>query len=370
MVKGLYIHIPFCAKKCPYCDFYSVSFNSKSADSYKDAVIKRLNSYKGKNLKIDTVYFGGGTPNLMGGKRIGEILENVRSVFSLSDNAEITMEANPESLSRQDISAFCNLGINRLSLGLQSADENELNFIGRTHSTDDVKNCVKAANAAGIFNISLDLMLGLKGQTQESLKRSIEFCADLGAAHISSYMLKIEQNTPFYKKRALLSLPDEDEVCSLYLFAIEELKKHGYEQYEISNFAKNGAVSRHNLKYWNCEEYIGIGAAAHGFEDGQRYFYNRSINEFIQNPLNPTFDCKGGGAEEYFMLKLRLNSGLSLLEYKERFNLDFKPSFYKKLDLYENAGLLKKEQDTIFLTSRGFLVSNSIISELLGEIVF
>ena len=178
MSTGLYIHIPFCQKKCPYCDFYSVAFDEVTADNYKNAVIKRIESYKDKNIKIDSVYFGGGTPNLFSADRIGDILTAVRNFFDLSKNAEITMEANGESLCKQDIFAFANAGINRLSLGLQSADEKELKSLCRTHSLSEVSLCVKEAKKSGILNISLDLMLGLEGQDKNSLKRSIDFCAD------------------------------------------------------------------------------------------------------------------------------------------------------------------------------------------------
>lgn len=368
MSIGLYIHIPFCTKKCPYCDFYSVSFDESLACDYTSAVIKRIESYKDKNLSVDTIYFGGGTPNLIGSEKIRDILCAVNKAFSVCKDAEITMEANAESLVKSDISAFAKAGINRLSLGLQSANEKELSFINRAHSPENVALCIKRAKEAGINNISLDLMLGLEGQDKESLKKSIKFCAELDVCHISSYMLKIEKNTPFYKRRSLLSLPDEDEACDLYLFACDELKKCGYEQYEISNFTKNGAVSRHNLKYWNCEEYIGIGASAHGYENGERYFYKRSIADFIKSPLFPTFDCMGGSFEEYFMLKLRLCEGLSLVDFTRKFNVNFSNAFYSKIELYQKANLVKLTENNLSFTPKGFLVSNTIIANLLEEI--
>lgn len=368
MSTGLYIHIPFCAKKCPYCDFYSVSFDEKLAENYTNAVIKRIESYKEKNLSVDTIYFGGGTPNLIGSEKIGKILKSINENFSVCENAEITMEANAESLVKSDISAFAKAGINRLSLGLQSANEKELSSINRAHSIENVALCVERAKKAGISNISLDLMLGLEGQTKQSLKKSIEFCENLKVSHISSYMLKIEKNTPFYNRRSLLSLPSEDEACDLYLFACDELKKLGFEQYEISNFAKNNMCSRHNLKYWNCEDYIGIGASAHGYESTERYFYKRNITDFISNPLSPTFDCKGGNFDEYFMLKLRLCEGLCISDFKQKFNLELSEYFYKKISLYEKAGLVNLRKDILSLTARGFLVSNTIITNLLDEI--
>ena len=365
MNRGIYIHIPYCVKKCPYCDFYSVIFDESSASEYTDAVISVIESYKGSGICADTVYFGGGTPNLMGSERIGKILSAIKENFALSGDAEITLEANPETLKNQDIAAFKKAGINRLSMGLQSANESELTCLGRSHKTSDIEDCIKRARAAGIQNISLDLMLGISKQSKASLLNSIEFCASHKVAHISAYMLKIEPNTPYHKNRSLLCLPDDDEAAELYLFAVSELKKRGFEQYEISNFAKGGTVSRHNIKYWNCEEYIGIGASAHGFENGERYYYNRSIRDFITSPLSRVSDGAGGGFEEYFMLKMRLCEGVSLGEFEKKFGPKLPEKFYLKLSSFEKAGLLKGRGDTISFTPKGFLVSNSVISDLL-----
>ncbi|MBE6789464.1 MAG: radical SAM family heme chaperone HemW [Ruminococcaceae bacterium] len=365
MSTGIYIHIPYCAQKCPYCDFYSLPYTKKSAEDYTAAIIKRIESYRAKELSADTVYFGGGTPNLIGADRIKDILDKIKGCFILTDDAEITLEANPESLSRQSIGDFAKAGINRLSLGLQSADKGELEHLGRQHTPNEVAFCVKEAKAAGIDNISLDLMLGLEGQTKQSLKSSIEFCADLGVSHISAYMLKIEPGTPFYKKQALLSLPDEEQTCELYLLCISELENRGYKQYEISNFAKDGKKSRHNLKYWNCEHYIGIGASAHGFEGSERYYYPRSITDFIEDPLNCVSDGAGGGAEEAFMLKLRLSEGVDLASFKKKYSINYTDQFFRKLENFKKAGLMGERGNRIFLTKKGFLLSNSIIAALL-----
>ncbi|MBQ8869446.1 MAG: radical SAM family heme chaperone HemW [Oscillospiraceae bacterium] len=360
---GIYIHIPYCIKKCPYCDFYSVIYDDCSASEYTDAVISVIQSYKGR--RADTLYFGGGTPNLMGAERIGKMISAAKACFGLSADAEITLEANPESLRRQDISAFKKAGVNRLSMGLQSANENELSSLGRRHTNEDVVYCVREAKKAGIDNISLDLMLGTQGQSKASLLNSIEFCAALNVSHISAYMLKIEPNTPFYKKRALLDLPDDDEAAELYLFAVNELERRGYKQYEISNFARDGAVSRHNTKYWRGEEYVGIGAAAHGFENGERYYYGRSVKDFIASPLSRTSDGEGGGFDEFFMLNMRLCEGVSLSELAQKFGAALPQSFYSKIENFAKAGLIIKSGGRISFTPKGFLISNSIISDLL-----
>jgi len=365
MNYGVYIHIPYCVQKCPYCDFYSIAYTQQSALKYTQALLSAIESYRGKGLCADTVYFGGGTPNLIGSECINSVLKKLRECLKITDDAEITMEANPETLSRQNLSDFAKAGINRLSLGLQSANPKELKSLGRRHTPEQAAHCVSEASAAGIKNISLDLMMGIEGQTQQSLLNSIDFCTDLGATHISAYMLKIEPETPFYKKRALLNLPDDDQTALLYLSACAELEKRGYAQYEISNFAKDGKVSRHNLKYWQCGEYIGLGAAAHGFENGRRYYYPRSVKGFITAPLKTICDGEGGSAEEAFMLGLRLCKGVDLAKLKTQFGITFPDSFFSKLKQLKKAELLEKNGENIFLTPKGFLVSNSIISELL-----
>lgn len=366
MALGIYIHIPFCSKKCPYCDFYSVCLDDNLAEKYTDALICTIKSYKPQNLSADTLYFGGGTPNLLGENRISRIISAVKESFSLCENAEITMEANPETFCKQNVSAFAKVGINRLSFGLQSANKDELLHLGRTHTPEQVLACIELANKSGINNISLDLMLGIEGQTKNSLKNSIEFCKNAGVSHISAYLLKIEPNTPFYKRQELLNLPDEDESAEIYEFACAELEKAGYEQYEISNFAKSGLISRHNTKYWLCEEYLGIGASAHGFFKGERYFYERSIERFIENPLKTVSDGQGGSLEEAFMLGLRLSQGIDISQFEKKYSFIFSNDFHNEVDKFCKAGLMERQESRIMITQKGFLVSNSIIADLIS----
>lgn len=366
MALGIYIHIPFCSKKCPYCDFYSVCFDDNLAEKYTDALIFAIKSYKPQSLSADTLYFGGGTPNLLGEERIARIISAVKDSFLLCENAEITMEANPETFCEQDVSAFSKAGINRLSFGLQSANKNELVCLGRTHTPEQVLACIELANKSGINNVSLDLMLGIEGQSKNSLKNSIEFCKNAGASHVSAYLLKLEPGTPFYKKQELLNLPDEDESAEIYEFACDELKKAGYEQYEISNFAKNDLISRHNTKYWLCEEYLGFGASAHGFFKGERYFYERSIESFIENPLKTVSDGKGGSLEEAFMLGLRLSQGIDISQFEKKYSFIFPSEFYNEVDKFCKAGLMERKESRVLITQKGFLVSNSIIADLIS----
>lgn len=307
------------------------------------------------NEIVDTVYFGGGTPSLLKAYQIKKIL----SLVNKSENCEVTLEANPHS-------AFLtwekNPGINRLSMGLQSANANELEALGRIHSTDDVKKAVQKARNLNINNISLDLMLGIPQMSFESLEKSIEFCSALGVQHVSCYILKIEENTPFYKNVDSLCLPDEDIVSDMYLFMIEKLESLGFEQYEISNFAKKGYESRHNLKYWNCEEYLALGPSAHLYKDGKRMFFSRDIKAFL-NGEEASFDSFGGDFEEFAMLKLRLSKGLSCEDCKNYPKEKFEEVLKQAKKIPKN--LISCEEDSIKLTKEGFLLSNAILSRIL-----
>lgn len=260
---GLYLHIPFCDGKCPYCDFYSIKNDKKTIDEYVANLNKKILSYKDKNFIADTVYFGGGTPSLLGTERIISILNTVKQGFG-DVSSETTLEVNPDSASLLDFEMLKFYGVNRISVGLQSANENELRSLGRKHTALDAAKTVDEVRKSGIKNISLDLMIGISGQTLNSLENSINFCANLDVSHISAYILKIEEGTAYYKNKNNLILPDEDTVCDFYEYMVKKLSSCGFNQYEISNFAKAGQESKHNLKYWNCEEYLGIGCRKTG----------------------------------------------------------------------------------------------------------
>ena len=317
---GLYIHIPFCASKCPYCDFYSLTGQTPEVmDGYTDALIRSLGEWSARleGVLADTLYFGGGTPSLLGSDRLARIMEAARRRFGL-ENAEITLEANPGDELYEVFSAFSAAGGNRVSLGMQSADESQLAFLGRRHRPQDVSKAVESARSAGIGNISLDLMLGLPGQTVESIVSAVSEAVRLDVRHISAYMLKIEDGTPFYSRRDSLSLPDDDRVAELYLAACQTMEMFGYKQYEISNYAKPGFESRHNLKYWKLDPYLGIGAAAHSFLDGKRFYYPHDVQGFIdgvqplperQGENNKASSIEEAGEQEYMMLRLRLAEG-------------------------------------------------------------
>ncbi len=360
---GVYIHVPFCSSKCPYCDFYSVKSNSGEIEKYISNVIKKI-EYWGKKLcrKADTLYFGGGTPSYIGAERLSLIADCVRDFFEL-ENAEITAEINP-SKADFDFEFLRKNGFNRISIGLQSANDNELKLLGRLHNVSDVTRTIAQAKNSGFDNISLDLMIATLGQTKESLERSIEFCAKHDVQHISAYILKIEENTPFSHHRDILNFPDDDAQAELYLFACEKIKEYGYNQYEISNFSKKGFESRHNLKYWNDEEYIGIGPAAHSFIDGKRFYYPRSLKDFYSEKY--ISDGNGGSEEEYVMLRLRLSCGINNKEYIERFGHKIPNEYFSRAKKLINTGYVKIDNGSISLTTDGFIVSNLIISEILN----
>lgn len=371
---GIYIHIPFCRGKCPYCDFYSLAADGKEYDRYTDGVVKASAGWGTRlNRPFETLYLGGGTPSLLGAARLARIINAVFSSFyaygfSGGSKPEITVECNPFDAGDKDsVFAFETLeaaGVNRISLGLQSAVDTERKSLGRRGAADDVTRAVRRAKEAGITNISLDLMLGIPAQTLTSLRRSIDYCANAGVTHVSAYMLKIEAGTPFAALRGSLNLPGEDEICEFYLKACEELEKAGFSQYEISNFAKKGFESRHNRKYWNCEEYLGIGPAAHSFIGGRRFFYERDLEGFLAG-REPAADGEGGSFEEYAMLRLRLNEGLTQSETLDRFGYGIPEAMRERAKQYAEQNRLVSDDKGIRFTSKGFLLSNRIIADLL-----
>lgn len=365
---GLYVHVPFCDGKCPYCDFYSMDADDSVKDAYANALCKAIACWGvGEQRVVDTVYFGGGTPPLLGTERLCRVLKKIQTCFSVAQDAEITLEANPRTAPETDWARLRESGFNRLSMGLQSADNRELARLGRRHTAEEAASAVAHAQGAGFDHISLDLMLAIPGQTMESLSRSVSFCASLGVEHISAYLLKIEPGTPFAARGSALHLPGEEAQCEYYLQACALLEENGYVQYEISNFAKPGRESRHNLRYWRGQDYLGIGPAAHSCYRGRRFFYPRDLEAFLQGGA-PVGDGESGGMEEFVMLRLRLAEGMSREEWTARFGGDFPAGLEKKARLLARAGLAACTREGIRLTRKGFLVSNEIICQLLLEL--
>lgn len=371
---GIYIHIPFCRAKCDYCDFYSLPDRESVMDDYLKAVAAHIKETAPltRGWQVDTVYIGGGTPTVFGAKRLTALLREVRRRFDLTRDAEITCEANPESAGAPLLGALRRAGVNRLSLGMQSACDGELAAVHRLHNFSEVTGAVAAARKARIKNLSLDLIYGLPGQDQESWRRSVEAALALRPEHLSCYGLKVEPGTPLDGRvtRGEI-LPDDDAQADMYLWMVDRLTQAGYVQYEISNFAKPGFQSRHNLKYWMGRPYVGFGPGAHSDFGGRRYSFVRNLDRYVSGILGggPVIDeseliPRRERGSEYLMLRLRTTRGIEEWEYRREFSLNFDP-LEQKLEEYERQGWAARRDRRWYLTPKGFLVSNQLIGDLL-----
>lgn len=366
---GLYIHIPFCKAKCAYCDFYSLAHSEEKMDAYMAALLRHLEEVapRAAGMQVDTVYFGGGTPSYLGAARLCRILQTVLRRYDVARDAEITLEANPDSAGDwKELRRLRRAGFNRLSLGVQSTDDALLRRIGRVHTYEQVQQAVKAARQAKFTNLSLDLIYGLPGQTMEDWQRTLADAVALGPEHLSCYGLKLEEGTPLWQQRQTLTLPDDDAQADMYLYTVAALGEMGYEQYEISNFAKPGKASRHNLKYWNMEEYAGFGPGAHSDFGGVRYGYVRDVDSYIAGKLvlsESENDSTLARDYEYVMLSLRTAAGIDRQTFEKRYRQRFQP-MEALFEQYEKAGLALPTEGGWRLTPKGFLVSNSIIAAL------
>ena len=356
MISGLYIHVPYCLKKCNYCDFYSIGGSKTVSDDYVEAVIREIKKYG--DITCKTVYFGGGTPSLLTPQQVARIIWEI----NLTTDYETTLEANPETVTYESLLGYRVCGVNRISFGVQTANQQSLQTLGRVHSNQKVIEAFENAKKAGFKNISGDVMLGLPGYTYKELDETVELLHSLGATHISSYMLKIEQGTPFAVNTPA-DIPDDDKMSDFYLYACQKIESLGYKQYEISNFAKEGYESRHNNIYWELENYIGIGPSAHSCLNGKRFYYPRDLHSFIANPK--IIEDGEVDADEYIMLSLRLKKGLNLVYLKEKWGRELSQLQLKKLKMLENQGYLTFENDIISLTPKGFLIENAISCEIM-----
>lgn len=366
---GLYLHIPFCLSKCPYCDFYSLPYTDERAERYVQALERAILTSPAAGEPVDSIYFGGGTPVLLG-ERLCAVLQMLRRRFAVDPDSEVTLEANPAAMGYSQLRALHEGGFNRISMGVQSASDGELRTLGRLHSFAQAQESVRMAQAAGFQNVSVDLMLGTPGQTKESIEHFIQAFDALGVQHISGYLLKIEPGTPFARQHIERQCPGEDQSADLYLYTVEQMARHGFLQYEVSNFSKPGFESRHNLKYWRCEEYLGIGPAAHSFWNGRRFYFPRDLDGFFdaQNPWELTVDDGAGGdLEEQMMLRLRLREGILLSKLREKFGAKTQ-KLEQRARLLQQHGLLLFDGEKLHLTPQGFLISNSIIVDLLESV--
>ena len=372
---GIYIHVPFCRSKCQYCDFYSLTTkDDKLMDSYLDAMTRHIKEAGSlaPNYKVDTIYFGGGTPSFFGADGMATLLTAIRRSFDVAGDAEITFEANPDSVSDRLLRRLRAEGFNRVSLGIQSDDDEILQKIGRPHNFAQAVTAVERIRKAGYKNLSLDLMYGLPGQTMEGWEKTLRRVLALNPEHISCYGLKVEERTPLYQYKDLCNLPDDDAQADMYLTAVDMLRAKGYRQYEISNFAKKGLISKHNYKYWTGGEYLGFGPDASSDFGGKRFTIVRDLLAYIDG-------IKTGGrvlsevheiparerAGEFLMTRLRTTDGVDPQEYEKRYLLPFAPLETVLQKCAQHRLAAKSSNGSWHLTPEGFLVSNSIISDLL-----
>ena len=371
---GLYIHIPFCKSKCIYCDFYSLPRAEDRMDRYVSALCRQLAEIAQRTTAhtVDSVYLGGGTPSYLGEKRLRRILKTVKKHYHLSRDAEITLEANPDSAGDwRALRSLRRAGMNRLSLGVQSADDGLLRTLGRPHTFAQAEEAAAAARRARIRNLSLDLIYGLPGQDLSGWKDTLERAAALEPEHLSCYGLKVEEGTPLWDMQEKMDLPDDDAQADMYLWTVERLGALGYEQYEISNFARPGRASRHNMKYWTLCEYAGFGPGAHSDLGDVRYAYLRSLDTYCAgveagvSVLESSEHIPSRERDiEYVMLGLRLSQGISRQEFENRYRLPFAP-IQSVLERFRATGHAALAGERWRLTPEGFLVSNQIIGQAL-----
>ncbi|MDO5001338.1 MAG: radical SAM family heme chaperone HemW [Eubacteriales bacterium] len=371
---GVYIHIPFCASKCGYCDFYSLSGCDHMMPDYQDALIDHIeeSAQSLKSYEVDSVYFGGGTPSFYGADRIVEIFNTLKLNGNVRLDSEVTVECNPDSTSLNALKLLREEGVNRLSLGVQSANNDLLKLIGRRHNFQQVKRSMQDARDAGFENISLDLIYGLPSQSKSDWAETLARIIELHPEHISCYGLKLEEGTPMYERyKGSPILPDDDEQADMYFYAADVLERYGYKQYEISNFAAKGFESKHNLKYWNLDDYMGFGPGAHSCVGNLRYSFVKDLKQYISgvargvsiideyrqiDPLER--------AVEYIMLGMRTSNGISEHDYRTRCQCDWRP-IHKVLLAFAEKGWAEKTGDRWHFTVPGYLISNTLIGILL-----
>ncbi len=368
-LESIYIHIPFCKEKCHYCAFVSYANRKSFFDDYIDAlvceIIKNLKKYKDVNVK--TIYIGGGTPSLPDAKYYEKIFNTINKFIDIAAHAEITIEINPGTVHFAYLKELKSIGFNRLSVGVQSFDQRILDYINRKHNIKDVYNSIVNARQVGFENISIDLIYGLPYQTMEIWQESLQGALGLDINHISTYGLKIEEGTRFYKQHPE-ELPLEEVNAQMYLECKDFLMQSGFNHYEISNFAKSGFESKHNLSYWHNKEYFGFGAAAHGYVNKIRYSNQVSLEDYIKNPLKKEFCEELSNADiikEAIILGLRTSDGLNLDEFKADYDFDLIKHYKTVINKYIDYKLLILENDYLKLSPEGFLLSNNVLSEFL-----
>lgn len=375
---GLYIHIPFCVKKCAYCDFLSWKGSGEEREAYVQALEKEISSYSefAKDYRVSTVFFGGGTPSVLEGEQTERILKKIRDTFRVEKDAEITLEMNPGTAQKEKLLLYRELGINRLSIGLQSVKNENLKLLGRIHTYGDFLDSYRMAREAGFDNISADLISSLPGQTLEEWKEELEILQETPLEHISVYQLIIEKGTEFYEKYGEHEelLPDEETSREIYLWTGKYLKEHGFEQYEISNYARPSRKSRHNLRYWERKDYLGLGLGAASMVHNIRMSNTRDWEKYIEGSQNPKrlreeveFLEEPRQMEEFMFLGLRKTEGVSRKEFRRIFGRDLDMVYEKALEKHLENGMLEASKDRIRLSQAGILVSNQVLSDFIFD---
>lgn len=371
----LYLHIPFCVKKCNYCDFLSAPADRETMEAYLRALQQELKgrTREAENYEVTSVFVGGGTPSLLEGESIVELFAALRENYRLREDAEITLEANPGTVDKKKLEAYRRAGINRLSIGLQSGDDDELKALGRIHNYDQFLESYRLARGAGFTNINVDLMSALPGQTVGGYRRSLEKVLELSPLpeHISAYSLILEEGTPFYEqsKKGELALPGEEEDREMYRLTGEYLGKAGYERYEISNYARKGYACRHNIGYWRRKNYLGFGIGAASLMENRRFMNGRDLREYLQAPLNAREAEEAltirEQMEEMMFLGLRLMQGVSLKQFEDTFGRKLEAVYGEVVERNRRDGLLCLKEGWIFLTERGIDLSNYVMAQFL-----
>ena len=376
-VVGVYLHIPFCRSKCDYCDFYSMPAGDDLMDRYQKALLTQIKSMvpRLKGRTVDTIYIGGGTPSYYGEKRLRELLGYLQRHLSVAKNAEITVECNPDTVDLKSMVRLRKAGVNRISLGMQSADPDQLRCVHRVHDPQQVIWAVEDIRAAKIENLSLDLIYGLPGQSMDSWRNTVRAALALHPDHLSCYGLKVEEGTPLARRvdeEGDMDLPDGDSQADFYLAAVDQIQRAGFRQYEISNFARTGMESRHNLKYWMGREYTGFGPGAHSYLDGVRYAWPRDLAGYLEaleagEPVamaeKETVPPREQ-AREYLLLRMRTMRGIEEWEYRRSFGLNFEP-ISRRLEFFESHRWAEQSDHRWHFTPQGFLLSNTLIADLL-----
>ena len=375
---GLYIHIPFCVKKCEYCDFLSWNAGEEERQQYVAALLSEIESYRefAKGYRVSTIFIGGGTPSVLLPKQMEDILQKIYEIFELERRPEITIEVNPGTVDEEKLQCYKENGVNRLSMGLQSVKDEKLRLLGRIHTYQEFVESYELARKAGFDNISIDLISSVPGQTLQEWKEELETAAAQNPEHISVYQLIIEEGTPFYEKYAEHPelLPDEETSREIYLWTGKFLKEAGYEQYEISNYAKPGKESRHNLKYWERGDYLGLGLGAASMVRNIRMSNTKDMKTYLERCDKPKtmredvqFLEEPRQMEEFMFLGLRKTRGVSKKEFRRIFGREMDMVYEKALHKCLENGMLLEHKDRIFLSEEGTLLSNMVLSEFLFD---